>query len=152
MPGNSSAFQLIDGQQRLTTLTILLSAIRDVARSRGLNDFADEVTEDYLLFKRKQGSDRYKVLPRLGDREVLTAMIEGHDMSAFATAVCMKRGSISSGTSSTCPARTPRNQLRKLLDVITTRLNLVAVLIDGENPYEIFDSLNSTGLPLRSPT
>jgi hypothetical protein len=27
-------------------------------------------------------------------------------------------------------------------------LNLVAVVIDGENPYEIFDSLNSTGLPL----
>lgn len=82
-PGNSSAFQLIDGQQRITTLTILLSAIRDVARSRGLSDFAEEVTEDYLLFKRKQGSDRYKVLPRLGDREVLTAMIEGLDMSAF---------------------------------------------------------------------
>ena len=55
LPGNSSAFQLIDGQQRITTLTILLAAIRDVARSRNLNDFAEEVTEDYLLFKRKQG-------------------------------------------------------------------------------------------------
>jgi hypothetical protein len=65
LPGNSSTFQLIDGQQRVTTLTILLAAIRDVARSRNLNDFAEEVTEDYLLFKRKQGSDRYKVLPRL---------------------------------------------------------------------------------------
>src|ERR1035438_8816531 len=84
LPGNSPAFQLIDGQQRITTLTILLSAIRDVALSRNLNDFAEEVTEDYLLFKRKQGSDRYKVLPRLGDREVLTAMVEGHDMTGFA--------------------------------------------------------------------
>lgn len=83
LPGNSSIFQLIDGQQRVTTLTILLAAIRDVARSRNLNDFADEVTEDYLLFKRKQGSDRYKVLPRLGDREVLKAMIEEHDMSGY---------------------------------------------------------------------
>jgi uncharacterized protein with ParB-like and HNH nuclease domain len=69
MLGSTSSCQLIDGQQRLTTLTILVSAIRDVARSRGLNDFADEVTEDYLLFKRKQGSDRYKILPRLGDRK-----------------------------------------------------------------------------------
>ena len=41
-----------------------------------------------------------------------------------------------------------QNHLRKLLDVVTTRLNLVAVVIDAENPYEIFDSLNSTGLPL----
>ena len=77
LPGNSSAFQLIDGQQRVTTLTILLAAIRDVARSRNLNDFAEEVTEDYLLFKRKQGSDRYKVLPGWRPRSA-----HGHDRGA----------------------------------------------------------------------
>ena len=29
MPGSTASFQLIDGQQRLTTLTIMLAAIRD---------------------------------------------------------------------------------------------------------------------------
>jgi hypothetical protein len=42
-----------------------------------------------------------------------------------------------------------QNQLAKLLEVITTRLNLVAISIDGENPYAIFESLNFTGLPLK---
>ena len=149
LPGNNSSFQLIDGQQRVTTLTILLAAIRDVARSRGLNDFADEVTEDYLLFKRKQGSDRYKVLPRLGDREVLTAMIEGHDMSAFSDSRVFEAWKYFHRHVQHLSRKDTQNQLAKLLDVITTRLNLVAVLIDGENPYEIFDSLNSTGLPLK---
>ena len=149
LPGNSSAFQLIDGQQRITTLTILLSAIRDVARSRGLSDFAEEVTEDYLLFKRKQGSDRYKVLPRLGDREVLTAMIEGHDMAAFADSRVYEAWKYFHRHVQHLSRKDTKKQLGKLLDVITARLNLVAVLIDGENPYEIFESLNSTGLPLK---
>lgn len=149
LPGNSSAFQLIDGQQRITTLTILLSAIRDVAHSRGLSDFAEEVTEDYLLFKRKQGSDRYKVLPRLGDREVLTAMIEGHDMSAFADSRVYEGWKYFHRHVQHLSRKDTQTQLKKLLDVIATRLNLVAVLIDGENPYEIFESLNSTGLPLK---
>src|SRR5262245_41181762 len=148
MPGGTSSFQLIDGQQRITTLTILLSAIRDVARSRGLNDFAEEVTEDYLLFKRKQGSERYKILPRLGDREVLTAMVEGHEMSAYASSRVYEAWKYFQRHVQHLSRKDTQNQLRKLLDVITRRLNLVAVVIDGENPYEIFDSLNSTGLPL----
>jgi len=149
LPGNSSAFQLIDGQQRITTLTILLSAIRDVARSRGLSDFAEEVTEDYLLFKRKQGSDRYKVLPRLGDREVLTAMIEGHDIEAFADSRVYEAWKYFHRHVQHLSRKDTKNKLARLLEVITSRLNLVAVLIDGENPYEIFESLNSTGLPLK---
>ncbi|MBM4223639.1 MAG: DUF262 domain-containing protein [Gammaproteobacteria bacterium] len=148
MLGNTSSYQLIDGQQRLTTLTILLSAIRDVARSRGLNDFADEVTEDYLLFKRKQGSERYKILPRLGDREVLTSMVEGNELAAFASSRVYEAWKYFQRHVQHLSRKETQNQLRKLLDVITTRLNLVAVVIDGENPYEIFDSLNSTGLPL----
>ncbi len=149
LPGNSSAFQLIDGQQRITTLTILLSAIRDVARSRGLSGFAEEVTEDFLLFKRKQGSDRYKVLPRLGDREVLTAMIEGHDMAAFVDSRVYEAWKYFHRHVQHLSRKDTEKQLARLLEVITTRLNLVAVLIDGENPYEIFESLNSTGLPLK---
>jgi uncharacterized protein with ParB-like and HNH nuclease domain len=149
LPGNSSTFQLIDGQQRVTTLTILLAAIRDVARTRNLNDFAEEVTEDYLLFKRKQGSDRYKVLPRLGDREVLTAMIEGHDMTAFSTSRVFEAWKYFHRHVQHLSRKDTQKQLARLLEVITTRLNLVAVLIDGENPYEIFESLNSTGLPLK---
>lgn len=148
MPGSTSSFQLIDGQQRITTLTILLSAIRDVARSRGLNDFADEVAEDYLLFKRKLGSERYKILPRLGDREVLTAMVEGLDMAAFASSRVYEAWKYFHRHVQHLSRKDTEKQLVKLLDVITTRLNLVAVVIDGENPYEIFDSLNSTGLPL----
>ena len=39
-------------------------------------------------------------------------------------------------------------RIRELFVAMTERLSLVVITIDGENPYEIFESLNSTGLPL----
>jgi uncharacterized protein with ParB-like and HNH nuclease domain len=49
VPGEVPSYQLIDGQQRLTTLTLLRAAIRDVAVERGLDELAEEVAEDYLI-------------------------------------------------------------------------------------------------------
>ena len=41
-PGQHTTFHLIDGQQRLTTLSILLTAIRNVARDLKQGEFADQ--------------------------------------------------------------------------------------------------------------
>ena len=149
LPGNNTVYQLIDGQQRITTLTILLSALRDVARSRNLHELADEVTEDYLMFKRRQGPDRYKVLPRLGDREVLTEMVEGHSLDRFTESGVFAAWKYFRRHVEHWARKDSEKQLRRLLDAVSSKLSLVAILIDGENPYEIFESLNSTGLPLK---
>ena len=148
-PGSVPSYQLIDGQQRLTTLTLLLAALRDVAVSRKVKDLPDEVSEDYLLHKRKQGTERYKVLPRLGDREALTAIVEGQrDLSAFADTQVVRAWSYFRRHVQHWARKDEEQKLRKLLDTVSRRLSLVVVTIEGENPYEIFESLNSTGLPL----
>src|SRR5206468_10872804 len=71
VPGEVTPYQLIDGQQRVTTLTLMLCALRDLAKECGQVDFSEEITEDYLLHKRRQALHRFKVVPRLGDREAL---------------------------------------------------------------------------------
>ena len=53
VPGEVTPYQLIDGQQRLMTLTLALAALRDIAKETGLNDLADEIQEDYLLIVSK---------------------------------------------------------------------------------------------------
>lgn len=63
-PGDIAGYQLIDGQQRLTTLTVLLVALRDLARERGAVDLSAEIEETYLIHKFKDGLQRYKVIPR----------------------------------------------------------------------------------------
>ena len=77
IPGRVTAYQLIDGQQRLTSLILLLTAIRDVAQAGNIEDISEEITEDYLIHKRKEGLERYKVVPRIGDRQVLASLVEG---------------------------------------------------------------------------
>src|SRR6476620_22698 len=55
MPGEVPEYQLIDGQQWLTTITVLLAALPDLAREYGDGDLAEDVTEGYLLHKRAKG-------------------------------------------------------------------------------------------------
>jgi uncharacterized protein with ParB-like and HNH nuclease domain len=65
VPGEVTPYQLIDGQQRLATISIALAALRDIARLNGLESLADEIHEDYLIHRRRQGIQRLKVVPRL---------------------------------------------------------------------------------------
>jgi len=76
MPGEVVKFQLIDGQQRLTTLSLLLLAIKNVAREKGDDELADEIHETFLVHRHKKGLQRYKLVPRTGDREVYQAMLD----------------------------------------------------------------------------
>lgn len=48
-PGAVPAYQVIDGQQRMTTLSILLCVVRDVATAHGWNELASEVEKNYLV-------------------------------------------------------------------------------------------------------
>ncbi len=148
VPGAVAGYQLIDGQQRLATLTVLLAALRDVAVTRNLPDMAEEIAENYLLHKRQQGTERYKVLPRLGDREALIAIIEGQDSTPFEDRRIFQAWKYFRRYVEHWARKDTEVQLHTLLEAVSRRLSLVVVTIDGENPYEIFESLNATGLPL----
>lgn len=148
VPGEVPRFQLIDGQQRLTTLTILLAALRDVAKDMGIEELVEDVTIDYLVLRKKKDLQRFKVIPRIGDREVLAAVIGGkiekqQYRQPVAQAWRFFRQAIAEWATGDV-----EKKLRRLFVTVTERLALVVITIDGENPYEIFESLNSTGLPL----
>ena len=63
------AFHLIDGQQRLTTSSILLTAVRNVARQTNQPELADEIHHDYLVHQRKTGEQHYRLLPKERDHD-----------------------------------------------------------------------------------
>lgn len=148
VPGEVTSYQLIDGQQRLSTLMVMLSAFRDLAKERKFNNLADEITEDYLIHRRQKGSQRYKVLPRLGDREAFFAVIDGGNVTPYLDYGIVKAWQYYRDKFNGHILEEPEKRLRALFHTVTARLSLVVITIDGENPYEIFESLNSTGLPL----
>lgn len=69
--------QVIDGQQRLTTLQLFLAAFRDFAREEGHDELADEC-DSYLLNRGMMAEpqiDRFKVWPTQLDRTQFSDVI-----------------------------------------------------------------------------
>lgn len=147
VPGRVPAFQLIDGQQRVTTLTLLLAALRDAAKEHGDEALAEEITEDYLIHKHKPDLQRYKVVPRVEDREMLISLIEGSDGVEEAHPLTQAKMFLDKQIARHAK-EDPAGALREVMTAVTARMSLVVITIEGENPYEIFESLNSTGTPL----
>ena len=146
-PGALPTWQVIDGQQRLTTVTLLLAALRDVCRELGREELAAEISETCLINTHKTGLDRYKVITRVGDREVLERIVEGKPSTGPGGARLVGGVKFFTDKIRALLANDPAD-LERLKIAVTSRLSLVTITLEGENPYEIFESLNATGLPL----
>lgn len=147
-PGEVNGYLLIDGQQRLTTLTILLCALADVLREEEDVDGADAIREDFILHRRRKGDDRYKVLPRPGDKELLAKLVDGADASLPADSRITTGYRYFKKQIAGVAAVDGLEGVRKVASIVTESFQIVVITIDEEDPYEIFESLNSTGLPL----
>ena len=146
---SGGTFQIIDGQQRLTTVTLMLSALATVLREREAQDQptgvdADEV-EDLYLNVRGKGDGRFKLLLTETDRETLMHELEPDKLPLPARP----------------SARVQQNrqffvqEFRKVADLAALhsalgRLTVVDISLSRklDNPQLIFESLNSTGLDL----
>lgn len=143
--GARTNYNIIDGQQRLTTVTLLLLAMRNLLRS-GLADSAenhlDQQIEQYIISPWASENDRIKLRPVKTDRaafEKLFGSAEDYDQASnlthnynyFYTELQKSPVSIDELYNAICK-----------LEVICITLDL------GDNAQLIFESLNSTGLAL----
>lgn len=142
------AYQVIDGQQRLITLTILLCALRDAAVSLGWGDLAAEVEENYVIhrLKREQEQERYKVFPRFRDRQSYLALVD-HNAQAATGQIAEAHAYFSKKLEHHGLLKSSET-LSSLLEALVNRLDFVMITLGGENPFKIFKSLNSTGVDL----
>lgn len=139
---------LIDGQQRLTSVLVLLTLIRDRAREGGAARLADKV-QDLITNRHEDGSDHFKLLPTQGeeptdsDRDTFIKLVRGDGDAG-------KQGIAAAYTFfSTRLRRSDAPDLDALFRVIVTKLTLVSIILDDkDNPHRIFESLNGKGRPL----
>jgi uncharacterized protein with ParB-like and HNH nuclease domain len=143
-PGQHTAFHLIDGQQRLTTLSVLLAAIRNVAREVAQEEFADEIHQYYPVHPLKKGDAHFRLLPKERDHDSYVALVSGKGEPAGRLAEAL--GYFETQLSERA-ADDPAS-LRALFDTVAQRLEFMCATLEAENAYNIFKSLNSTGVPL----
>lgn len=143
-PGHHTTFHLIDGQQRLTTSSLLLTAMRNVAREVGQQDLADEIHQYYLVHPLKKGEQHYRLLPKERDHDSYLSIVDakGIALGRMAEAIAYFEELLSA-----LVVQTP-GQLRQLFDTVCQRLEFMCATLEAENAYNIFKSLNSIGVPL----
>lgn len=143
-PERAARFLLIDGQQRLTTILVLLKALSDTAADEG-NEFVRESIDRHLRNHTKFPEERQKLVPTQDDRADFSAVMEGRAGSGrFHDAYQRFRGRYAEGDEQGRPF-----DLDRLLTAALSRLELVSVrLEESDSPHRIFESLNSKGMDL----
>ena len=145
--GSKIEFHIIDGQQRLTTVTLLLLAISNILKE-GLveseeEDLSDQILQRFIISPWAKKGDKIKLRPVAGDRAALEKLFgskEDYDKASnlyinyqfFYDQILKEEVTVD-----------------ELYDALG-KLEIISITLDqGDNAQLIFESLNSTGLALQ---
>lgn len=136
---------LIDGQQRVTTIMLLLAAIRDVEEDE---DKRAKITNTYLLNRNSDTKERVKLKQIESDRDIYESIVNGEfdelsDSNAGRNYKTFKRLIRESGIKTDDLLNAINN-----LEVVALDLKLNENKERTESPQIIFESINATGKPL----
>ena len=137
--------ELIDGQQRITTVALLLKAIADT--SSGEVENLETYVNNMLVFKDKRGTEHHRIVHSRVDEKYFKAILNGQSTEE-----------VDEGTSAIVDGyRYFREQIKPLTDerrdvltdVILQKLPIISIeLDDRDDEQEIFDTINSLGVRL----
>ncbi|MCC7535017.1 MAG: DUF262 domain-containing protein [Deltaproteobacteria bacterium] len=157
---------VIDGQQRLTTLQLLLRSLRDVAQARGdmatakwctartenANALEDVEVEQHKVWPTQRDQPQFLEVFQAGSRETLEKLYPArvgrrrNVRPVMVEAYLFFHQAIAEWLDEHAASPKAATALRLALQ---RRFELVQIDLDaGENPQEIFETLNARGVPL----
>ena len=148
-PQNVKCYTLIDGQQRMTTLLILLSVIKERAEAEQdtWGELAEEIQESCLTNKHRPGDRFLKLMPTQSDREPFAKVVAGETLPN-SSQIAKARDYFAK----MLRARDNDDNaidLCKLHSRVVNHLDMVSIHLESEDsPNRIFESLNNTGMRL----
>ncbi|MEH1833135.1 MAG: DUF262 domain-containing HNH endonuclease family protein [Nostoc sp.] len=145
-----SRYIVIDGQQRFTTLSILLAALRNYLKKSD-KQIAEQIHEFFLINKYQKNDDFYKVLPTQDDCDAYKSIIDNKTPKAKnkesqSGAIHEAYKFFDSKLKKPFVDEDVLLDFTKFKNIILERLVLVNITSDNnDNPYLIFESLNNKG-------
>lgn len=135
---------VIDGQQRLTTISLMIAALAEFVRDNQVDIDTNftKLQNYYLLNAEEDGDLRYKLLLTRRDKDSLINIIKGVPLGSDASLRIVDNFKFFKEKINAENAVDIYNGIMRLFIVD------VALEKDKDNPQLIFESLNSTGLDL----
>ena len=146
MPTGVQKYMIIDGQQRMTTLTLLLIALRNYGIEHPEDISINPRRIDNMLLKNEyeKADERYKLILTETDRNTLTSLIENKPLKVTETSRILRNFDFF------------KNKIQKMellpAEIYESigKLQIVNITLERsmDDPQAIFESLNSTGKEL----
>lgn len=144
--GEYNEFQVIDGQQRLTTISLLMLAMYNLMKAGTIvpvqANLADKIYKTYLIDEWQEDETRIKLKPVKNDQKAFCMLFKEEEHY-------IRESNLTINYNFFC------SQIQKELISIDelytaiTRLEIINITLNhDDNPQLIFESLNSTGLAL----
>lgn len=157
------AFEVIDGQQRLTTFQLLLTALKDVAE-RHNSDYNEEIKK-YLFndgVMETPDVERFKLWPSLTDRRTFIGLLDqSAELEATTSFPDDEDGVVRPANAAHAFFKERIAQhvetngefdsfrMEKLFEALKAGLAVVSIELEGgDDPQTIFETLNSRGVEL----
>ena len=144
--GRNTEFLIIDGQQRLTTMSLLFLALYNLLEEKIIisedESLKDQIYEDFLVDKYQPQEKRMKLKPIKNDQKAFSKLFNSKDDYIKDSNLTINY--------SYFYERIQKQEITidELFDAIC-RLEIINITLNNEdNPQLIFESLNSTGLDL----
>jgi hypothetical protein len=146
MPTGVQKYMIIDGQQRITTLTLLLLALRNFAIKNPDDTTINTRRIDNMLLKNEyeEGDERYKLLLTQTDRDILISLVEEMPIREDTKSRLIENYNFFEGK-----IVNREIQPAEVYESIG-KLQIVNITLDRaiDDAQAIFESLNSTGKEL----
>lgn len=161
---NADDIQIIDGQQRLSTIYFFIIQFGLLAAKHGLNDVAKDLFEKYVLIQKTKQRGEPKILPTLLDlrqlnnvlREIpenysVKALFDHGDKSGRIKDANLEIAKLIEKSCLDENNNFSSELFEKHLIVLLEKLQVVTIYLgDDQDPHQVFDSLNAKGIKLES--
>lgn len=159
--GNDGWLEVVDGQQRLITSTILASVLRDLFKEFGETGLANKVQDRYIAFVDDDDNDLgYRLKPGQSTRLYMENNIQNSDSDILSSEPTTKEHKriknnyvlLKEKIKTKLAPETTIEKKKKVLSDIRDRLKKLKVIeirINNDNEaYEIFERINNYGVDL----